>query len=78
MTVDDEISDLQAAKLAFAKENNMESCTNDKCGFSGCTCGKRCGCNIPPTSTVVLETCDPCAEFKRKRQAEKKLEAREA
>ena len=41
MTLDDGITDLKAAKLAFAKENNIEPCTNDKCGFSGCTCGKR-------------------------------------
>eukprot|EP01082_Thalassiosira_pseudonana_P008993 g7828.t1 g7828 contig26:371658-372118(+) len=78
MTVDDDVTSIQAAKLLFAKQNNIEPCTNDKCGFSGCTCGKRCGCNIIPKSTVVLETCDPCAEYKRKMQAEKKLKAREA
>jgi len=78
MTVDDAISDLQAAKIAFAKENNMEPCTNQNCGFSGCTCGKRCGCNMPPSLTVVVETCDPCAEFKRRKAEEKKFEAREA
>ena len=41
MTLDDATSDLQAAKNAFAKENGIEACTNAKCGFSGCTCGKR-------------------------------------
>lgn len=78
MTVDDGVQDLNAAKLAFAKENSIEPCTNEKCGFSGCTCGKKCGCNIPPSSTVVLESCDPCAEFKRRKEAEMKFKAREA
>eukprot|EP00571_Detonula_confervacea_P015713 CAMPEP_0172297384 /NCGR_PEP_ID=MMETSP1058-20130122/431_1 /TAXON_ID=83371 /ORGANISM="Detonula confervacea, Strain CCMP 353" /LENGTH=78 /DNA_ID=CAMNT_0013006533 /DNA_START=37 /DNA_END=273 /DNA_ORIENTATION=+ len=78
MTVDDGISTLKAAKLAFAKENSIEPCTNDKCGFSGCTCGKKCGCNIPASSTVVLELCDPCAKFKREKEEEKKYKAREA
>jgi hypothetical protein len=39
--MDDNITSLQQAKYAFAKENNIEPCTNDKCGFSGCTCGKK-------------------------------------
>lgn len=38
----------------------------------------RCGCNIIPNSTAVLETCDPCIEFKRKKEAEMKLTAKEA
>ncbi len=131
--MDDNITSLQQAKHAFAKENNIEPCTNDKCGFSGCTCGKkwvgaheplfenenekdfswhltasksqhhlltnaclfipltkyisliqlfmdmsyRCGCNVIATSEM-LETCDPCAEFKRKKAAENACKAREA
>ncbi|KAL3800246.1 hypothetical protein ACHAWO_013828 [Cyclotella atomus] len=78
MAVDDSIASLQEAKNLFAKQNNIEPCTNEKCGFSGCTCGKRCGCNIIPSSTVVLETCDPCAEFKRRKEAEKMQNAKEA
>ena len=38
----------------------------------------RCGCNIPACSTVVLETCDPCAEFRKRMEAKKKVQAREA
>lgn len=77
MTIDDNITSLQQAKMAFAKENNLEPCTNDKCGFSGCTCGKKCGCNVVTTSEM-LETCDPCAEFKRKKEAANACKAREA
>lgn len=39
--MDDTILNLQHAKRAFAKENNIEACTNAQCGFSGCTCGKK-------------------------------------
>ena len=38
----------------------------------------RCGCNIIPKSTVILETCDPCAEFKKRMEAKKRVQAREA
>lgn len=37
----------------------------------------RCGCNIITTSEM-LESCDPCAEFKRKKAAENACRAREA
>ena len=37
----------------------------------------RCGCNVVTTSEM-LETCDPCAEFKRKKEAANACKAREA
>eukprot|EP00804_Cyclotella_cryptica_P022484 CCRYP_020692-RA/>CCRYP_020692-RA protein AED:0.08 eAED:0.08 QI:205/1/1/1/0/0/2/18/111 len=51
MNVDDK-SSLLAAKLVFAEQNNIEPCTNELCGFSGCTCGKNCGCNIVPNDPL--------------------------
>ena len=42
------------------------ACPNPKCMCKECTCGEACTCNI---SKEV--TCDPCAEFKKKKQAEK-------
>jgi hypothetical protein len=41
MTVDDSPASLQEAKNQFANENHIEACTNEKCGFGGCTCGKK-------------------------------------
>ena len=42
-----------------------------------CFSFERCGCNVIATSEM-LETCDPCAEFKRKQAAENACKAREA
>mmetsp|Transcript_6516 Transcript_6516/g.9641 ORF Transcript_6516/g.9641 Transcript_6516/m.9641 type:complete len:80 (-) Transcript_6516:231-470(-) len=69
--MDDTISSLQEAKNNFAKSQipPIEPCTNDKCGYSGCVCGHRCGCNVQNPS-ILLSGCDPCEEYKKKMKAQ--------
>lgn len=66
---------IQTNKNAFAASQDppIDPCTNTSCGFTGCTCGTNCGCGIPEKiATGELESCDPCMDFKRKKEAEKK------
>ena len=61
--------ELQAAKNAFAQQQlpDQEACTNPGCKFPGCTCGSKCACHV---ATTKEDSCDPCREFKAKKQAE--------
>jgi hypothetical protein len=58
------------AKKVFAASQSppIEACTNQKCGFSGCTCGAKCACGGGGSQTGGGgggggEVCDPCQEF---------------
>jgi hypothetical protein len=61
---------IQAEKNAFAAAQTppIEPCTHPPCKFMGCTCGSNCGCNQPIAEGKT--SCDPCMEFKAKKQAE--------
>jgi len=62
---------LQDEKNSFAASQKIEPCTNTSCKFSGCICGPSCGCGKPDKiASGELQSCDPCAEFKRKKEAE--------
>ncbi|CAB9507128.1 expressed unknown protein [Seminavis robusta] len=53
-------SSIQDQKNTFAASENIEPCTNTKCMFVGCTCGRRCGCNrgcANPNCTCGSCTC---------------------
>ena len=64
----DQIQAIQAKKNEFAAVQNppIDPCANASCGFTGCTCGKKCGCGLPAMiASGELESCDPCMEFKK-------------
>ena len=63
---------LQSAKDEFARSQGLEqSCRNAKCGFAGCTCAAKCGCNLSEEEIAKgeLSSCDPCKEAKAKKAA---------
>mmetsp|Transcript_5997 Transcript_5997/g.12516 ORF Transcript_5997/g.12516 Transcript_5997/m.12516 type:complete len:80 (+) Transcript_5997:59-298(+) len=70
-----DLEQLKRDKETFALSQSppIAPCTNQRCMFRGCTCGEKCGCNIPPEEAEgkELQGCDPCAEFKAKKAAEK-------
>lgn len=66
---------IQAAKDQFALSQNppLDSCKNTCCKCSVCTCGNKCGCNVPveDKDSERNESCDPCVDFKQKMMLEK-------
>mmetsp|Transcript_26752 Transcript_26752/g.62529 ORF Transcript_26752/g.62529 Transcript_26752/m.62529 type:complete len:82 (+) Transcript_26752:444-689(+) len=79
-----DITDIQAAKISFAQSQSppIDPCTNTGCKFTGCTCGGKCGCHVEKSGCSGENTdndndddlvrCDPCQEFKKKMNDEKK------
>lgn len=80
--------DIQAAKISFARSQSppIEPCTNTGCKFTGCTCGKKCGCHVEKKgcggksnndgNDDGLVRCDPCQEFKTKQKLSKEQEGK--
>lgn len=60
------MSDVAAAKRAFASERGLEPCANDARECDACECGARCGCE---TAARDAKTCEPCVEFKARKLA---------
>lgn len=65
---------IQNEKDSFAASQSppIEPCTNPSCGFIGCICGSSCGCGMPDKiASRELQSCDPCTEFKKKKEEER-------
>lgn len=60
---------IQEAKNKFAEAQTppIDPCTNPGCKFTGCTCGEKCGCDVPKDESL---SCDPCQDFKRQKKLE--------
>jgi len=49
----------QVAKNKFAESQTppIDPCTNIGCKFTGCTCGKKCGCHLQKND-IEVKSCD--------------------